>query len=66
MDSDSNVKSERLTVNLPPSICEKVRAMAKRLEMSESQAGRLLIIEGLKAIEQPGHPFRTPGENKPG
>lgn len=56
---DSNVRSERIFVSLPPKLAARVKELAQQQEMSESAAVRAFVIEGIKAVdESEGHPYR--------
>lgn len=64
--SDSNVRSERIYVSLPPQIAKRVKALAKELGMSESKVLQLVVFEGFEAIDAPtsGHMFRDKGKQE--
>lgn len=60
-------KSIKVSFNVSPVMFEILQTFARNLAVSDSEAFRILIVQGLERVNQPDHPlkfavFKEPSE----
>lgn len=51
-------KSIKVTFSVSPVLCQQMQVFAKNLGVSDSEAFRILIVQGLERVNLPNHPLK--------